>query len=124
LIDNVRPYLDNIQDIHCQEDALWSDDFKIAGRVDCIAEYEGVLSVIDFKSAKKEKPETDETLQYYRMQCAAYAAMYYTTTGVFPGQGVILISNKAGTVQEFKLDTIDHMDGLLEKIKLFHSSKV
>ena len=53
----MKPYIDQIQNIHCLETVLYSSKYKLAGQVDCIAEYNGKLSVIDFKTANKERKE-------------------------------------------------------------------
>ena len=53
----MKPYIDQIQNIHCLETVLYSNKYKLAGQVDCIAEYNGKLSVIDFKTANKERKE-------------------------------------------------------------------
>ena len=59
LFSQLKPYLDEcIGLVHCQEKALWHDYYKIAGRVDCIAEWDGVLSVIDFKTSTKEREDS------------------------------------------------------------------
>ena len=55
----IKPYLDNVNNIHYQEQALWSETIGMAGRVDLIAEWDGVLSVIDFKTSKKVKVRED-----------------------------------------------------------------
>ena len=58
MFSQLRPYLDNnVNNIHCLEQALYSDKLKLAGRVDLIAEWDGELAVIDFKSSTKEKKE-------------------------------------------------------------------
>ena len=50
--------LGNINDIYAQECGLYSDKYKVAGRVDCIAKYNGVLSIIDFKTSTKERSDS------------------------------------------------------------------
>lgn len=75
---SLEPYLENIDNIHVQERALYSDHLRLAGTVDCIAEYDGRLSVIDFKTASKAKKK--EWILSYFMQCAAYAIMYEERT--------------------------------------------
>ena len=55
----LKPELDNINNIRIQEGGLYSDFYGVAGRVDCIADYKGVLSVIDFKPSTKEKKEEE-----------------------------------------------------------------
>ena len=69
LFSQLKPYLDEcIGLVHCQEKALWHDYYKIAGRVDCIAEWDGVLSVIDFKTSTKER-EDSWNENYYIQLC-------------------------------------------------------
>ena len=68
---SMRPLLDKIDNIHCLETPLYSDFLQAAGTVDCIAEYEGKLSVIDFKTSSRVK-ERDDTHNYFE-QTAAYA---------------------------------------------------
>ena len=72
--------LDRINNIHALEKSLYSDYLGLAGRVDCIAEYDGELAVIDFKTSKKIKPE--KWIENYYVQETAYACMYYEMTGI------------------------------------------
>ena len=69
----LKTELDKINNIVMQEGALYSDKWGVAGRVDCIAEYDGKLSVIDFKTANKER--VDSWNENYYIQCTAYAIM-------------------------------------------------
>ena len=62
----------------------------MAGRVDCIAEWNGKLSVIDFKTSRKEKRK--EWIESYFMQCTAYAIMFEEMTGIPVPQIVVAIS--------------------------------
>ena len=64
----------NINSIYAQEAGLYSDKYKVAGRVDCIAEYRGVPSIIDFKTSSKERND-DWNVNYY-IQGSAYAEMF------------------------------------------------
>jgi len=77
---SAKPYLDRINNIHALEKSLYSDYLGLAGRVDCIAEYDGELAIIDFKTSKKIKPE--EWIENYFVQEVAYACMYYEMTGI------------------------------------------
>jgi len=80
LFVQLKPQLDdNIGKIYSLEQALYSDRLRVAGRVDCIAEWKGKISVIDFKSASRFK-DADGILNYF-MQCAAYADMFEDRTG-------------------------------------------
>ena len=102
----------NIDNIYAQEAGLYSDKYKVAGRVDCIAEYNGVLSIIDFKTSTKERNE--EWNENYHIQCSAYAEMYEERTGTEIEQIVILCVTEDGTVQEFVKDKYDYLDAITE----------
>ena len=79
MFNSLKPILDkSLNNIHAQELALYSDYLGIAGRVDCIAEWDGVPVILDFKTSARLKKE--EWAKDYFMQCAGYAAMYYEMT--------------------------------------------
>jgi genome maintenance exonuclease 1 len=92
----------------------------MAGRVDCIGEYDGVLSVIDFKTATKTKKE--EWIQNYFEQATAYAIMYEELYGEPIKQIVIMITTSEGEIQIFKKKTKDYISPLNETIKNFWKS--
>jgi genome maintenance exonuclease 1 len=69
---------------------MYSHHLRLAGTVDCIAEFDGRLSVIDFKTASK--PKEHHWIHNYYMQCSAYAVMYEELTGIPVPQLVVLIS--------------------------------
>ena len=102
----------HIDHIYAQEAGLYSDKYKVAGRVDCIAEYNGVLSIIDFKTSTKER--NDDWNENYYIQCSAYAEMYEERTGTEIEQIVILCVTEDGTVQEFVKEKYDYLDSLVE----------
>ena len=74
MFHHAKPYLDKINNIHAIERTLYSEYLGLAGRVDCIAEYEGELAVIDFKTSEKIKPE--KWLENYFVQETLYASAY------------------------------------------------
>lgn len=78
-----------VNNIHCLEDKLYSHKLKLAGTVDCIAEHNGVLSVIDFKTSVRLKKK--ENIGNYFMQGAAYATMFTELTSIPINQVIILI---------------------------------
>lgn len=90
VFNSIRPYLNNIDNIHCLETQLYSDHLQVAGTVDCIAEYNGRLSIIDFKTSKRVKSRDD--IHSYFMQTAAYAVMFEERTGIPVDQLVIIMS--------------------------------
>jgi len=94
LFKQAKPDLDKIDNIHAIEQALFSKELGVAGTVDCIAEYEGELAVIDFKTSKKPKPK--KWIEHYFVQCAAYACMLYEMTGIMVKKFVIIMSCENG----------------------------
>ena len=94
LFNQAKPQLNLIDNIHALETSLYSSRLGVAGTVDCIAEYDGELSVIDFKSSKKPKPR--EWIDHYFVQCAAYACMLYEMTGIMVKKFVIIMSCEDG----------------------------
>lgn len=89
VFNSLIPYLDKIDNIHALESKLYSDHLQVAGTVDCIAEYEGRLSVIDFKTSKRIK--TKDQIHGYFMQCTAYAIAFEERTGIPVSRLVIIM---------------------------------
>ena len=104
-----------MNNIHAQEAGLYSDKYKVAGRVDCIAEYDGKLSIIDFKTSSKER--SDEWNESYYIQASAYAEMFEERTGIAINQIAILVVTEDGVVQEFVKNKTDYLPLLKDAIK-------
>ena len=104
----------HIDHIYAQEAGLYSDKYKVAGRVDCIAEYNGVPSIIDFKTSTKER--NDEWNENYYIQGSAYAEMFGERTGIDISQVVILVVTEDGTVQDFVKEKHSYLDSLVETV--------
>ena len=104
----------DIDNIYVQEVGLYSDKYKVAGRVDCIAEFNGVLSVIDFKTSTKER--TDGWNENYYIQGAAYAEMFEERTEIKVNQIVILVVTEDGTVQKFVKNKYPYLELLVESV--------
>jgi genome maintenance exonuclease 1 len=117
---SIRPYLNQINNIHYQEQALWSKNIGMAGRVDCIAEYNGKLSVIDFKTSSRPKFKAD--VQDYFWQCTAYALMYEELVGTPIDDLVVIMAVKDSSAIIFKEKTSDHVDGLINAIKYYREN--
>ena len=96
LFKQSKPQLNLIDNIHAIEKPLYSLRLGVAGTVDCIAEYEGELAVIDFKSSKKPKPR--KWIDHYFVQCAAYACMLYEMKEIPVKKFVIIMSCEDGEV--------------------------
>ena len=99
MFHHATPYLDKINNIHAIERTLYSEYLGLAGRVDCIAEYEGELAVIDFKTSNKIKPE--KWLENYFVQEMFYASAYYELTGIPVTKLITLMVTPDGEVKVF-----------------------
>jgi len=86
----MRKLVDRIDNIHCLETPLYSNFLQTAGTVDCIGEFDGKLSVIDFKTSSRVKGRDD--IHNYFEQTAAYAVMFEELTGIPIGRLVILMA--------------------------------
>jgi len=96
----LRPHIDeNIGNVYGLEQALYSDRLRMAGRTDCIAEWNGKLSIVDYKNSIKEKKES--SIQNYFIQCTAYAEMFEERTKLPIEQIVVAIANEEGIPQIF-----------------------
>ena len=115
--------LNHIDKVHALESSLYSLELGIAGTVDCIAEYDGELAVIDFKTSKKPKPR--EWIDHYYVQCAAYACMLFEMTGIMVKKFVIIMSCENGecvTYEEY--DKRKYIDLLSDYIREFVEYKL
>ncbi len=114
----MKPYVDQIQNIHCLETVLYSKKYRLAGQVDCIAEYNGKLSVIDFKTANKERKE--EWIENYFLQCTAYALMYEELYGKEIEKVVLIIGGEDGSMATYVKDKKDYIKRLEEVLEDFY----
>ena len=118
MFHHATPYLDKINNIHAIERTLYSEYLGLAGRVDCIAEYEGELAVIDFKTSNKIKPE--KWLENYFVQEMFYASAYYELTGIPVTKLITLMVTPDGEVKVFdKRNKGDYIKLLVRYIKEF-----
>jgi len=114
----LKPYLKQIDNVHCLETILYSKKLTVAGQVDCIAEYNGKLSVIDFKTANKER--NDAWNENYYIQTTAYSLMYEELFGTPIEQIVILMASEDGAARAFVKDRKEFEPKLEEAIKYFY----
>ena len=98
---------ERLNNVWFQEEFLYSDRLKCAGQVDCIAEFDGELSIVDFKTSRK--PKKEEWITSYFIQASFYAAAFYERTGIPIKQGVILITVDGSEPQVFKIKTFDYL---------------
>lgn len=121
MFNSLTPYLNRINNIHFQEKSLWSKQLKLAGTVDCIAEYCGVLSIIDFKTSSR--PKTKEDIKDYFLQCTAYSLMYEELTGLTIDQLVVIMAVEYQKPLVFIQKTEDYIVYLVKAIKKYEARK-
>jgi genome maintenance exonuclease 1 len=118
-----KPTLQRINNIHCLEGSLYSEILGIAGTVDTIAEFDGELAVIDYKTSAKPKPR--EWIEGYFVQCAAYAAMLYELTGISVKKFVIIMTCEDGECVVYEeRDKKKYLKLLIEYIEKFVNDKL
>jgi genome maintenance exonuclease 1 len=118
-----KPELNRINNIHALEGSLYSKQLGIAGTVDCIAEYNGELAIIDFKTSKKPKPR--EWIEHYFVQCMAYGCMLYEITGIMVKKLVIIMACENGECVVYEeYDKGKYIKLLSEYIRTFVRDKL
>jgi len=111
-LNDVRDILDNrIGTVFAQEAPLYSNHLGVAGRVDCVAEFDGALSIIDFKTSRKKK--FPSMIKQYFMQESAYSIMWEERTGMPITQLVTIIAVDNHEPQVF----IEHRDNWVRPLK-------
>ncbi|MCK9369142.1 PD-(D/E)XK nuclease family protein [Candidatus Dojkabacteria bacterium] len=120
LLVSVKPEFDkHIGKIYCLEQALYSDRLKVAGRVDCVAEWDGILSIVDFKNSLKLKREED--IWNYFSQCTMYACMIGELTGRPVRQIVVavgIVDRKEPQI--FVKRVSDYLEDTIKLIRNYH----
>jgi len=92
---DVQPILDEcVTKVYQQEAPLYSKHLGLAGRVDLVGQWNGIDSIIDWKTSRKFKKK--EWISNYFMQCSAYAIMWEERTGVPIKQLVVCIAGDMG----------------------------
>ena len=116
--NNLLPFVDKINDIHGIELRLYSDKMKLAGTSDCIANYDGKLSIIDYKT--KRSNQREEWLTDHFIQATSYGIMFKELTGIKVEQIVILVSSEKNTRMEFLKNPDDYLNLLEQRIEQFY----
>ncbi|MDH3677568.1 MAG: PD-(D/E)XK nuclease family protein [Nitrosopumilus sp.] len=116
--NNLLPFVNKINDIHGIELRLYSDKMRLAGTSDCIAKYDGKLSIVDYKT--KRSNQREEWLTDHFIQATSYGVMFEELTGIKIEQIVILVSSEKNTRMEFLKNPDDYMDLLEKRINEFY----
>ena len=114
MFSQMVPALDKIDRIRALEKGLYSTRFGIAGRVDCIAEYDNELTVIDFKTSTRKRDERNET---HLVQASFYSLAWEERTGEKVNQIAILTTTEDGKLDVYRDDPSNHIDRLEEMIE-------
>ena len=113
--NSLKPVLDeHLNNVYAQEVPLWSEYLGVAGRVDCIAEWDGKIAVIDFKTSRKLKKK--EYISNYFQQCAAYAVMWEERTGIPINKIVVVIAVDGEEPQVFEENRDNYIYECVETI--------
>lgn len=115
--------IDHVDNIHGTEKELYSDELGLAGTADLIAEYDGVLSIIDFKNSRKPKTKSECKKKNYFEQICAYAKMWEYCTGQNIKQGIILVVSWDGNVKPFIVNIDDHEEALWDILVKYEQYK-
>lgn len=119
--NQLKFYLNHINNIRLQEVALYSDTLRLAGRVDCIGEYKGKLAIIDFKTSNNNKDRS--MIEDYFLQCTAYAIMWSEMTGEAIEDIIILMTVEKGLVPLVFCEKIDkYISPLLKRIDEYYKA--
>ena len=109
--------LRTINEVWGQEQSIYSPTLEVAGRFDCIGEYKGKPSVIDFKTSSRIKSRED--IANYELQLCFYACAHNELFGTNIEQGVVLMSSAGGMPQVFIVRIEDHIEELVNRIQIF-----
>ena len=116
LFSMMQPALDRIDQIRALEQPLYSTEFGvgIAGTTDSVCSFDGVPSIVDYKTASKMRERED--IQNYLMQCAFYASAWTWQTKQPIDQIVIIMVSEDGRLRIFKDKPSAHLDKLRELV--------
>jgi hypothetical protein len=80
-LENLKPLLDkHVTKVYAQEVPLYSDHLQMAGTCDAVVEWDGVPTIVDWKTSRRPKKKAN--IGNYFMQLAAYAVMWEERTGM------------------------------------------
>jgi genome maintenance exonuclease 1 len=122
LFNQIKIHINKINNILGQEVPLYSELLQVAGRCDVVAEFDGVLSIIDFKTSNGIK--NDDIINDYFLQCTAYSLMIEEMFGIVIDQIVVIITIEKGlNGQVFKRDRSQYIGELIHRVRKFHGQR-
>ena len=121
MFSQMIPAIDKIDRIRALEQGLYSTKYGIAGRVDCIAEYDKELTVIDFKTSTRKRDEINEN---YLVQASFYSIAWEEHTGEKINQITILTTTEDGKLDVYRDDPSNHIVRLEEMVEEYKTGKI
>jgi genome maintenance exonuclease 1 len=115
LFNAIKPELAKIEVVKGIEVPMYSDFLKIAGRADCVAIYEGELTIIDFKNSRREK--FAEWIEGYFLQATIYAMMFMQMYRVPVKNIAIFVATWQGQKQIFREPVAKRLDQVVQLMK-------
>jgi genome maintenance exonuclease 1 len=124
MFKQIQKVLDKSVDvIHCVESALVSEKLQVAGRVDLIAEYDGALSIIDYKTSGRNKMAS--WIEDYFIQTSMYSYMFWEMTGIITKKIVVIVAvEEENEAQVFVRSPADYIMKAQSRAKLFHQGNI
>ena len=123
MFSTIRPILESrVNNIILQEKPLYSDHLGLAGRVDLIADFDGVRSIIDIKTSRRVKEKED--IHTYFMQETAYAIMFEERTKLPITNIVTIMGIDDNEPKVFKEHRDNWVKPLLETIQEYKRRKI
>jgi len=124
LFNPLKTHLDGyIGTVHGTEAKIYSDDLEIAGTSDLVAEYDGILSIIDYKNSRKPKSLSNLKESHYFEQICCYGKLWEYCTGQKIEQGVIIVIQWDGKVKPFKVILDEYENSLYTLLLKYEAIK-
>lgn len=118
LFKSIQPYIDKyINNVYAIEAPLYSHTLQVGGRVDCVAEFDGKMAIVDYKTSSRRKEEG--MIQNYFMQCAAYAVMFEERTGIAVPRIAIIMAVEGDSPLLFVKKRDDYIDDFISLRKQY-----
>jgi len=119
IFNSLKASLTHVNVVVGQEVALFSSAFEVAGRCDMVAEYDGELAIVDYKTSTRVKSEAD--IGDYWLQCAFYALAHNEMYGTNIEKMVILMGVENKLPLTFKKRISDTLIiGLANRVAKFY----
>lgn len=121
MFESMKPFLiKHVDQIRLLEGRCFSKKLRVAGTIDCVADFDEEFSIIDFKTTRS--PKKEDHIEDYFIQAAVYAFMIYESIGEIPKQIVIMMAGaekELGRVQIFKRETREFLRKAKRRVDKF-----